>query len=72
MDLGLQGNIEKFTLPEILQLIASGRKSGTLGVQQDDSIIENSWDQERVLRPGHRKEYPSPSILGARAHSSLR
>lgn len=39
MNLGLQGNIEKFTLPEILQLIAAGRKSGTLGIQKDDSIV---------------------------------
>lgn len=39
MDLDLQGSIEKFTLPEIFQLIASGRKSGTLGIQRDDSIV---------------------------------
>ena len=39
MDLDLQGNIEKFTLPDIFQLIAGGRKSGTLGIQKDDSII---------------------------------
>jgi len=37
--LDLQGNIENFTLVEILQLIAAGRKSGTLGIQRDDSII---------------------------------
>lgn len=39
MELDLQGNIEKFTLPEIFQLIAAGRKSGTLGIQKDDSIV---------------------------------
>lgn len=39
MDLALQGNIRKFTLPEIFQLIAAGRKSGTLGIQRDDSIV---------------------------------
>jgi hypothetical protein len=39
MDLDLQGRIERFTLPEILQLIASSRKSGTLGIQRDDSIV---------------------------------
>jgi len=39
MDLDLQGNIEKFTLPEIFQLIAVSRKSGTLGIQKDDSIV---------------------------------
>ncbi len=35
----LQGNLEKFKLPEILQLIATSRKSGTLGIQRDDSIV---------------------------------
>jgi len=35
MDLDLQGNIERFTLPEVFQLIASSRKSGTLGIQKD-------------------------------------
>jgi hypothetical protein len=39
MDLDLQGNIEKFTLPEIFQLIAAGRKSGTLGIQREDNIV---------------------------------
>lgn len=39
MDLDLQGNIERFTLPEVFQLIASSRKSGTLGIQKDDSIV---------------------------------
>jgi hypothetical protein len=39
MELDLQGNIERFTLPEVFQLVASGRKSGTLGVQKDDSIV---------------------------------
>ena len=39
MNLGLQGDIEKFTLPEIFQLIATGRKTGTLGVQKEDTIV---------------------------------
>lgn len=39
MDLDLQGSIEKFTLPEIFQLIAASRKSGTLGIQHDDTIV---------------------------------
>ena len=39
MDLDLQGNIEKFTLPEIFQLVAASKKSGTLGIQKDDSIV---------------------------------
>jgi len=39
MNLDLQGSIELFKLPEILQLIASSKKSGTLGIQKDDSIV---------------------------------
>ncbi len=39
MELDLQGNIELFTVPEVFQLIASGRKSGTLGIQRDESIV---------------------------------
>jgi hypothetical protein len=39
MDLDLQGNIERFTLPEIFQLISAGRKTGTLGIQRDDDIV---------------------------------
>lgn len=35
----LQGSIEKFTLPEILQLIAAGRKTGTLAIQKEDNIV---------------------------------
>jgi len=32
----LQGKIEKFNVPEIFQLIASGRRTGTLGIAQND------------------------------------
>jgi len=39
MDLDLQGSIERFTLPEIFQLIAASRKSGTLGIQHRDTIV---------------------------------
>ena len=35
----LQGNIENFTLVDIFQLVATGRKSGTLGIQRDESIV---------------------------------
>jgi hypothetical protein len=37
--LDLQGNIENFTLVDIFQLVATGRKSGTLGIQRDESIV---------------------------------
>ncbi len=35
----LQGNIENFTLVDIFQLVATGRKSGTLGIQREESIV---------------------------------
>jgi len=38
-DMDLQGNIERFKLPEILQLLSMGRKSGTLGIQRDGDIV---------------------------------
>lgn len=39
MELDLQGKIENFNLAEIFQLIASGKNSGTIGIQKDDSIV---------------------------------
>ncbi len=64
MDLGLQGKIEKFTLPEILQLLASGRKSGTLGVQQDDSIIMVYFDKGDIIYGyGPRQTYHLGHLL---------
>jgi hypothetical protein len=35
----LQGKIEKFNVPEIFQLIASGRRTGTLGINRDDQSV---------------------------------
>jgi len=49
LDLGLQGNIEKFTLAEIFQLIAASRKSGTLGIQKDDSIVMVYFKEGNVV-----------------------
>lgn len=49
MDFGLQGNIEKFTLPEIFQLLAASRKSGTLGVQKDESIIMVYFENGEII-----------------------
>lgn len=49
MELDLQGNIEKFTLAEIFQLIAAGRKSGTLGIQRDDSIVMIYFDRGEII-----------------------
>lgn len=49
MDLDLQGSIERFTLPEIFQLIASSRKSGTLGIQRDDSIVMIYFKEGQII-----------------------
>ncbi len=64
MDLGLQGNIEKFTLPEIFQLIASSRQSGTLGIQRDDSIIMVYFkDGEIIYGYGPRQTFHLGQLL---------
>ena len=34
----LQGNLENFGLPEIFQLLTSGQKTGTLGIQKGDEV----------------------------------
>lgn len=49
MDLDLQGKIDKFTLAEILQLIAAGRKTGTLGIQREDSIVMIYFEQGDII-----------------------
>lgn len=64
MDLDLQGNIERFTLPEIFQLIASSRKSGTLGIQRDDSIVMVYLkDGEVIYGYGPRQTYHLGQLL---------
>jgi len=64
MDFGLQGSIEKFTLPEIFQLIAAGRKSGTLGIQKDDSIVMIYFDKGEILYGyGPRQTYHLGQLL---------
>ncbi len=45
----LQGSIAKFTLPEILQLIAGARKTGTLAIQKDDSIVMVYFKEGNVI-----------------------
>jgi len=48
MDQVLQGNINRFALPEIFQLIANGRKTGTLGIQKDDDIVMVYFKRGRI------------------------
>ena len=38
-ELNLQGSIENFSLPEILQLVATTRKAGTLAIQNQNAIV---------------------------------
>lgn len=63
----LQGNIEKFTLPEILQLIATSRKSGTLGIQRDESIVMIYFQSGEVIYGyGPRQTYHVGQLLRER------
>ncbi|MDD4051985.1 MAG: DUF4388 domain-containing protein [candidate division Zixibacteria bacterium] len=58
MDLDLQGKIERFTLPEIFQLVSTGRKTGTLGIQRDDDIVMVYFRNGSVIYGyGPRKTY---------------
>lgn len=58
MDLDLQGNIERFTLPEIFQLISASRKTGTLGIQRGDDIVMVYFKDGGVIYGyGPRKTY---------------
>lgn len=58
MDLDLQGNIERFTLPEIFQLVSASRKTGTLGIQRDDDIVMVYFKDGSVIYGyGPRKTY---------------
>ena len=45
----LQGSIAKFTLPEIFQLIAGSRKTGTLAIQRDDAIVMVYFKEGNVV-----------------------
>lgn len=48
MDQALQGKIGKFTLPEIFQLIANGKKTGTLGIQNSNDIVMLYFKDGRI------------------------
>ncbi len=45
----LQGSIAKFTLPEIFQLVAGSRKTGTLAIQKDDAIVMVYFKEGNVI-----------------------
>jgi len=65
--LDLQGNVENFTLVEILQLLGTGRKSGTLGIQRDDSIVMVYFEAgEVVYAYGPRETFHLGELLTER------
>ncbi len=71
MGLDLQGNIQKFTLPEIFQLIAASRKSGTLGIQRDDSIVMVYFDKGDIIYGyGPRQTFHLGQLLKERGRIS--
>lgn len=64
MELDLQGKIENFNLAEIFQLIASGKNSGTLGIQRDDSIVMIYFqDGEIIYGYGPNQTYHLGELL---------
>ncbi len=64
MEQALQGNIGRFTLPEIFQLIANARKTGTLGIQKDDDIVMIYFDKGKIIYGyGPRQTYHLGQLL---------
>jgi hypothetical protein len=69
--LDLQGNIERFTLPEIFQLISTSRKTGTLGIQRDDDIVMVYFKNGAVIYGyGPRKTFHVGRMLVERGRLS--
>jgi hypothetical protein len=67
MEQVLQGNIDRFTLPEIFQLIANSHKTGTLGIQKDDDIIMIYFEKGQIIYGyGPRKTYHIGQLLRER------
>ncbi len=67
MEQVLQGNVGQFTLPEIFQLIANGRKTGTLGIQKDDDIVMIYFDKGQIIYGyGPRKTFHLGQLLKER------
>jgi hypothetical protein len=64
MDQDLQGKIGRFTLPEILQLIAASRKTGTLGIQKEDDIVMVYFKKGKIIYGyGPRQAYHLGELL---------
>ncbi len=64
MEQALQGNIGRFTLPEIFQLIADSRKTGTLGILNEDDIVMVYFEKGRIIYGyGPRQTYHLGQLL---------
>ncbi|PKK82779.1 MAG: hypothetical protein CVT49_11940 [candidate division Zixibacteria bacterium HGW-Zixibacteria-1] len=71
MEQALQGNIGRFTLPEIFQLVANSRKTGTLGIQKDDDIVMVYFKSGRIIYGyGPRQTYHIGQLLKDRGRLS--
>ena len=67
MDQALQGKIGRFTLPEIFQLVANSRETGTLGIQRDDDIVMVYFKEGRIIYAyGPRQTYHLGQLLRER------
>jgi hypothetical protein len=72
MEQALQGNIGRFTLPEILQLLATGQKTGTLGIQHDEDIIMVYFKNGKIIYGyGPRKTYHLGQLLKERGRLTM-
>jgi hypothetical protein len=71
MNLDLQGRLDKFTLTEIFQLVAAGRKSGTLGLQRDEAIVMVYFKEGDIIYAyGPRQTYHLGRLLKERGRLS--
>ncbi len=71
MESALQGNIERFKLPEIFQLLSYGRKSGTLAIQRESDIVMVYFrDGSIIYGYGPRQTYHIGQLLKERGRIS--
>lgn len=63
----LQGNLETFKLPDILQLLSQSRKNGTLGIQRDSDIVMVYFSEGQIIYAyGPRQTYHLGQMLKSR------
>jgi len=54
--MALEGNISEFSLPEILQLLSSQRKTGVLQLEQEGDTAAFDFDEGRITGGFYRKK----------------